>query len=47
MLSCIARKLTLGALVLALLTPAAFAEPLGTDPPPGVVHSFLAFFGLA
>ncbi len=47
MLHCMARKFTLGALVMGLLSPAAFAEPLGTDPPPRVVHAILAFFGLA
>jgi len=45
MMPSIARKLTLGALALALLTPAAFAEPLGTDPPPRLVRAILAFFG--
>ena len=48
MLKQIARKLAVGATLLALATPAALAStPLGTDPEPGVVHTILAFFGLA
>ncbi len=41
----LARKLTIGAALLALVTPAAFAQ-LGTDPEPGVVHTILAYLGL-
>ena len=48
MLKQIARKLAIGATMLALVTPAALAStPLGTDPEPGVVHAILAFLGLA
>jgi hypothetical protein len=48
MLKQIARKLAVGATLLALVTPAALAStPLGTDPEPGVVHTILTFFGLA
>ncbi len=48
MLKQLARKLTLCATLFALVTPVAFAStPLGTDPEPGVVHTILAFLGLA
>jgi hypothetical protein len=48
MLKQIARKLVIGATFIALVTPAALAStPLGTDPEPGVVHTILAFLGLA
>jgi hypothetical protein len=48
MLKQIARTLAISATLLALVTPAAFAQsPTGTDPEPGVVHTVLAFFGLA
>lgn len=47
MLHSIARKLFAGAVLIALITPAAVAEPLGTDPPPGAVHSILVYLGLA
>jgi hypothetical protein len=48
MLKQIARKLAVGATLVALVTPAALAStPLGTDPEPGVVHTILTFFGLA
>jgi hypothetical protein len=48
MLKQIARKLAIGATFVALVTPVALAStPLGTDPEPGVVHTILAFLGLA
>jgi hypothetical protein len=48
MLKQIARKLAVGATLLALVTPAALAStPLGTDPEPGVVRTILTFVGLA
>jgi hypothetical protein len=48
MLKQIARKIAISATLLALVTPAAFASiPLGTDPEPGVMHTILAFLGLA
>ena len=48
MLKQIARKIAVSATLLALVTPVALAStPLGTDPEPGVVHTILAFFGLA
>jgi hypothetical protein len=48
MLKQIARKIAVSATLLALVTPAAFAKiPMGTDPEPGVVHTILAFLGLA
>jgi hypothetical protein len=43
----IARKLAVGATLIALITPAAFAKQLGTDPEPGVVHTILVFLGMA
>jgi hypothetical protein len=41
-------KLAIGAALLALVTPSAFAQT-GTDPEPGggVVHVILTYFGLA
>jgi hypothetical protein len=48
MLKQIARTVAISATLLALVTPAAFAStPTGTDPEPGVVHTILAFLGLA
>lgn len=48
MLKQIARTLAISATLLALVTPAALAAiPTGGDPEPGVVHTILAFFGLA
>ena len=47
MLKQIVRSLAIGATLLALVTPAAFASPIGTDPEPRVVHTILAFLGLA
>ncbi|MGB8536427.1 MAG: hypothetical protein WCD57_08440 [Acidobacteriaceae bacterium] len=48
MLKQIARTVAISATLLALVTPAAFAAtPTGTDPEPGVVHTILAFFGMA
>ena len=48
MLKQIARKIAVSATLLALVTPVALAStPLGTDPEPGVVHTILAFLGLA
>ena len=44
----IARTVAISATLLALVTPAAFASiPTGTDPEPRVVHTILAFLGLA
>lgn len=45
MMKPIARKLVIGAALLALVTP-AFASPIGTDPEPGVVHAILSILGL-
>ena len=42
----LACKLTIGAALLALVAPAAFAQT-GGDPEPGVVHVILAYLGLA
>ena len=48
MLKQIARTVAISATMLALAAPAAFASiPTGTDPEPGVVHTILAFLGLA
>jgi hypothetical protein len=47
MINRITRKLAVGVTLIALVTPAAFAKQMGTDPEPGVVHSILAFLGLA
>jgi len=46
MMNRIARKLAVGATLVALITPSAFAAT-GTDPEPRVVHAILAFLGLA
>ena len=44
----ITRKIAVAATLLALVTPAAFATPMGTDPEPrGAVHAVLVFLGLA
>jgi hypothetical protein len=42
----IARTLVIGATLAAVVSPAAFADPLGTDPEPGVMHTILHFLGL-
>jgi hypothetical protein len=42
----IARTLVIGATLAAVVSPAAFADPLGTDPEPGVVHTILVLLGL-
>jgi hypothetical protein len=48
MLKQIARKLAIGATLLALAAPAALAStPLGTDPEPGVMHTIMVYLGLA
>ena len=48
MMKQIVRTLVIRAALLALVTPAALAStPLGTDPEPGIVHTILAFLGLA
>jgi hypothetical protein len=48
MLKQIVRTVAISATLLALVTPAAFARtPTGTDPEPGVVHTILAFLGMA
>lgn len=46
MLKNLARKLTIGAVLLAFVTPAALAQT-GGDPEPGLVHTVLAYLGLA
>jgi hypothetical protein len=43
----VARKLTIGLSLVALVTPVALASVTGTDPEPGVVHVILKFLGLA
>ena len=47
MLKQAARKLIIGAALLAMVTPAALASVTGSDPEPGVVHTILALLGLA
>lgn len=48
MIKQIGRKVAVCLTLVALVTPVAFASsPTGTDPEPGVVHTILAFFGLA
>jgi hypothetical protein len=47
MIKHITRKLAIGVTLAALITPAAFATPIGTDPEPGAVHTILVFLGLA
>ncbi len=42
----LASKLIIGAALLSLVTPAALAQSCG-DPEPGVVHTILAYLGLA
>jgi hypothetical protein len=46
MLKHVARKLLIGAALIAFVSPAAFAQT-GTDPEPGIVHVILAYLGLA
>jgi hypothetical protein len=40
------QKLAIGAALLALVTPSAFAQT-GSEPEPGVVHVILTYLGLA
>jgi hypothetical protein len=52
MLKNLARKLTIGAALLALAAPVAFAEQTGGDPEPGVTQTtvaqvILAYLGLS
>jgi hypothetical protein len=49
MLNLVSRKFAIVTMIVALATPAAFANntPTGTDPEPGVVHVILVFLGLA
>jgi len=49
MLRLIGRKLAIGVTLAVLVTPVAFASPIGTDPEPGpgVVQVVLALLGLA
>jgi hypothetical protein len=46
MIKQLACKLTIGAALLALVTPAALAQT-GADPEPGVIQVILSFLGLA
>jgi hypothetical protein len=46
MLKRIARKLVIGATLATLITPVALADPLGTDPEPGVIHTILVLLRL-
>ncbi len=46
MLKHLASKLTIGAVLLALVTPAAMAQT-GGEPEPGVMHTILVYLGLA
>jgi hypothetical protein len=46
MLKHLASKLTIGAVLFTLVTPAALAQTAG-EPEPGVVHTTLAYLGLA
>jgi hypothetical protein len=46
MLSQVVRKLMIATALVALVTPAAFAQT-GADPEPGLVHVILAYLGLA
>jgi hypothetical protein len=46
MLRHLASKITIGAVLLALVTPAALAQT-GGEPEPGVVHTILAYLDLA
>jgi len=43
----VARKLAVGVTLVALISPVAFASVTGSDPEPGMVHTILAFLGLA
>jgi hypothetical protein len=47
MLQRIARNLVIGVTLAALMTPGVFATATGGDPRPGVMHTILAFLGLA
>ena len=49
MMKQVSRKFATAAMIVALITPAAFAgnTPTGTDPEPGVAHMILVFLGLA
>jgi hypothetical protein len=47
MLKHIARKVTFGVALAALVTPIAFASPIGTDPEPRVTQPIPAVLGLA
>jgi hypothetical protein len=49
MLKQVNRTLAVAAMIVALVTPAAFAgnTPTGTDPEPGIAHIILVFLGLA
>ena len=47
MLKQVTRTFAIAATIVALVTPAAYATPTGTDPEPGVVHTILVFLGLA
>jgi hypothetical protein len=40
------RTLVIGATLAAVVSPAALADPLGTDPEPGAIHAILVFLGL-
>jgi hypothetical protein len=42
----IARTIAAGAALIALVTPAALASPLGTDPEPRVIHAILHILGI-
>jgi hypothetical protein len=46
MLKHLACKLTIGAALLAIVTPAALAQT-GADPEPTLYHAVLAYLGLA
>jgi hypothetical protein len=46
MLKQVGRKIALCLTLAALVTPAAFASPTGTDPEPGVIHTILTLLGL-
>ena len=47
MLQRIARNLVIGVTLAALMTPGVFATATGGDPRPGLMHTVLAFLGLA
>jgi hypothetical protein len=47
MLNSIVRKLAVGVTLAALITPIAFASPIGTDPEPrGTISVILTLLGL-